>query len=170
MMELTKENLVAYAAHYDSDARVSDKTEEDALKSILVVQRYLTKDQFVRVGIWKSPRQKKRYKSNDDVTVREITAFSFSAKTEQARLGALLALEGVSFPVASVILHFAFPERYPILDFRALWSLGWELPKSYNFRFWAKYCDKIRSIAMESSLSIRTVDKALWQYSKKNQK
>ena len=37
---------------------------------------------------------------------------------------ALLELRGVGVPVASALLHFAVPERYPILDFRALESLG----------------------------------------------
>lgn len=31
--------------------------------------------------------------------------------------------------VASVILHFAYPDDYMILDFRAVWSLGIRQPK-----------------------------------------
>jgi len=55
------------------------------------------------------------------------------------------------------------------LDFRALWSLGIEQPKSYNINFWLHYCEKVREIAKSVQEDIRTVDKALWRYSKENQ-
>ena len=102
--------------------------------------------------------------------MKELTAYSLSAKSEQARLWCLRGISGVSFPLASVILHFAFPERYPILDFRALWSLGWPEPSSYTFEFWNRYCTRIREIANAFNLPLRTIDKALWQYSSEHQK
>jgi hypothetical protein len=170
MMDLTKVNIQTYAARYDTERTANDKAVEEEMKHALTTQRLLTKSQFVRIGMWKSPRQKKRYENNDEHAVRELTEFSFTAKTEQARVGSLLALNGVSFPVASVILHFAFPERYPILDFRALWSLGWEQPKSYTLEFWERYCAKMLDTASQFALPLRTVDKALWQYSREHQK
>ncbi len=33
-------------------------------------------------------------------------------------------LDGVEWPTASTILHFCGARPYPILDYRALWSLG----------------------------------------------
>lgn len=71
--------------------------------------------------------------------------------------------------VASAILHFAFPNKYPILDTRVLWSLGWEQPKYYTFDFWQKYCNEIKGISEKVGENIRTIDKALWEYSKENQ-
>jgi hypothetical protein len=32
----------------------------------------------------------------------------------------------VNWPTASVILHFVYPKRYPILDYRALWQFSKE--------------------------------------------
>ena len=49
------------------------------------------------------------------------------------------------------------------------WPLGWEQPKSYNYNFWKKYCDQMQSLSDRVGLPIRTIDKALWQYSKENQ-
>ena len=37
---------------------------------------------------------------------------------------ALVKLNGVGVPTGSALLHFAFPKDYPILDVRALESLG----------------------------------------------
>ncbi len=169
MMNLTKANIQAYAARYDQKISARDNFVERTMKQTLTNQRFLTKRQLVRIGDWKSRRPKKHYRNNDQGAVEELTAFSFSAKTELARVGSLLALNGVSFPVASAMLHFAFPDRYPILDFRVLWSLGWKQPKSYTFKFWNRYCSRIRRIAQRFNLPIRTAEKALWQYSRDHQ-
>ncbi len=166
MLRLTRDNVTEWAERYDQDATTQDKAVEKEMKDKLVTQRFLTKDDLVKIGLWKSRRPKKWYESNDDEVVRELTGFSFAATTEGARIGALCALNGVSFPVASVVLHFAFPECYPILDFRALESLGEPQPQSYNLERWLAYCKQVKSIAEKLRLPLRTVDKALWQYSK----
>jgi len=56
------------------------------------------------------------------------------------------------------------------MDFRAIWSLGWQQPKYYTFDFWQNYCKKIKEISKKVGENIRTIDKALWKYSKQNQK
>lgn len=102
--------------------------------------------------------------------MREITRFALKARSEKARIESLMILKGVSWPVASVILHFAFPDKYPILDFRAIWSLGWEQQRQYNFDFWQKYVKELKKLAKKYRVSLRKLDKALWEYSKENQK
>lgn len=171
MMEITKESVSEYAQKYDQRSKgTADEIVEEEMKKWLASNRYLDRERFIKIGLWKSKRQKKNYERNDDVTVREITRFSFATTSEEARIKSLLVLNGVSYPVASVLLHFAFPSRYPILDFRALWSLGWEQPKFYAFDFWQKYCNEMKGISTRIGESIRTIDKALWEYSKENQK
>lgn len=81
----------------------------------------------------------------------------------------LLLLTGVSWPTASVILHFCARDRYPILDFRALWSLGFLRVPAFTFSFWWEYTCFIRGINDRMGLSMRTIDRALWQYSKERQ-
>jgi hypothetical protein len=49
------------------------------------------------------------------------------------------ALHGVNWPMASVMLHFAGREPYPVLDFRALWSLNVPKPSFYTFDLWWAY-------------------------------
>lgn len=103
------------------------------------------------------------------MTVKEITTFYFSTPDEFSRITSLTLLQGVMWPTASVILHFCVSNDYPILDVRAIYSLGEKKPSSYDFNYWDKYVKVCRSIATKNNISIRYLDKALWQYSKENE-
>ncbi|MEK7172399.1 MAG: hypothetical protein AAB740_00260 [Patescibacteria group bacterium] len=173
-MEVTKEKIKEYAQKYDK-RYISTKDEfiEREMKKWLENNRFLDKEKFIKIGMWKSPRPKKYYEANSEEKVQKITKFSFKEESELERVESLLGarggLRGVSYPVASVILHFAFPNKYPILDFRAIWSLGWEQPKYYTFNFYQKYCNEVKKISKRTGEDIRKIDKALWEYSKENQ-
>jgi len=170
-MNFTKEQILKYSKKYDERYLGSnDELVERKMKGWLKDKTFLDKEGFVKIGLWKSKRPKKSYENNDEILVKEITGFSFSAIGEEARIKSLTVLNGVSWPVASTILHFKFPDRYPIMDFRAIWSLGWEQPKKYDFIFWQKYCEEITKLSKNYNLPMRTIDKALWEYSKENQK
>lgn len=169
-MEITKKKIKEYAERYNQRYKGSDDEKiEKEMKEWLKKNRYMGREGFVKIGLWKSKRPKNWYEKNDDLTVKEITTFSFATKCEKAKIKSLLVLNGVSYPLASVILHFAFPNRYPIMDFRVIWSLGWEQPKYYTFDFWEKYFIEMRRISGKLQEDIRTIDKALWEYSKENQ-
>jgi len=173
-MMIAKQNLLEYAAMYDSRYRGVDKEIEDRMKCLLKRQRYLRGEDLVRIGRWKSPRPLRYYMENSDSSTRRVTQLSFSSKDERRRIESLLSsrggLRGVGYPVASTILHFAFSSMYPIMDFRVIESLGWDVPSSYTFDFWQKYCTEVRKVAGEHNLPIRTVEKALWMYSKEKSK
>ncbi|HEY2651278.1 MAG TPA: hypothetical protein VGI50_05105, partial [Solirubrobacteraceae bacterium] len=64
------------------------------------------------------------------------------------------------------LLYFAFPDDYPILDVRALESLGVKPRSTYPVSFWLDYLEACRRLARDAGVSIRTLDKALWQHSK----
>lgn len=145
---------------------------ETALMSLrpLVLQACrLTKPQLRRVARWKSPRSAGHVEENSPDFVREITGFALSTSNERARIEALTLLDGVLWPSASVILHLYHREPYPIIDFRALWSLSAEVPPQYSFAFWSEYVRVCRSLAQRAGVPMRTLDRALWQFSKENQ-
>jgi len=74
----------------------------------------------------------------------------------------LLLLNGVHWPTASVILHFCHADPYPILDVRALWSLGIDANTvPYNFEFWNEYTQFCRKLAGEAKVTMRELDRAL---------
>jgi hypothetical protein len=64
------------------------------------------------------------------------------------------------------LLFFAYPDDYPILDVRALESLGVGPRSQYPVSFWLAYLEACRELARRHSVSIRTLDKALWQHSR----
>jgi hypothetical protein len=75
-------------------------------------------------------------------------------------------LRGVEWATASVLLHVAYPERYPILDQRALHELGVAPRASYTFPFWEAYVAVWLELAERAGVDGRTLDQALWQWSK----
>ena len=95
---------------------------------------------------------------------------ALGSRDERFKVQALRLLVGVEWPTASVILHFCDRGRYPILDVRALWSAGLDATPSYGYLLWMEYTDFVRKLATDAGVSMRTLDKALWQYSKENQK
>ena len=129
----------------------------------------LTKEELRAVARWKAPRSARRMETNSEEYVAEITGCAFRANTERGRIEMLTLLDGVKWPTASVILHFFHKEPYPILDFRALWTISVEVPNEYSFDFWWEYVKFCRNLAKQAGLDMRTLDKALWQYSKETQ-
>lgn len=65
-----------------------------------------------------------------------------------------------------MLLHFGHRDRYPIIDVRVLWSLGVSRVLQYTFEFWWGYVEFCRTVSDECGLSMRDLDRALWQYSK----
>lgn len=63
--------------------------------------------------------------------------------------------------MASVILHFAFPDDYPILDVMAMDTVGGST--HYTYDKWIEYKDLCCRTAKQHGISLRTLDKALWE-------
>ena len=129
----------------------------------------MTQPEFLAMCRWKSARTQSYCARNSAEFVEEVTPVSFSTRNEALRIQVLTLLAGVDWPTASVILHFCSNEQYPVLDYRALWSLNTEQPNDYNFSFWQEYTEYFRKLAQRNNISMRTLDRALWQYSKEKQ-
>jgi hypothetical protein len=122
---------------------------------------------FLTVVRWKSARAIPHAERNSSQAVKKATKAAFGTDDELVRLGWMISLSGVGVPVASALLHFAFPDRYPILDYRALSALGDPKRRSqYTATFWTEYVSRCRDLAKRAGVSIRELDKALWQYSR----
>ena len=115
---------------------------------------------------WKTVRSRPKVAANTETAVVETTRQALAAVDETIRINALLTLAGVGVPTASTLLYFAFPDDYPILDIRALESLGVKPRSTYPVSFWLEYLNACRELARRAGVSLRTLDKALWQYSK----
>lgn len=131
---------------------------------------YLKRDEFLKLCRWKTSRSARLCRRNRESLVREVTRRAFATRDEELKIRELLSLSGVGWPTASVILHFCDRAPYPLLDYRAIWSLGIAKPPSYTFRFWIKYTRFMRNLADRTQLDLRTLDRALWQYSRERQR
>jgi hypothetical protein len=141
---------------------------------------YYTREDFLEVCEWKTRgRVRRHYQRNSEEDVRRVTRMALSCADEPTRLWTFVApgLVGVQMPTASVLLHFASSDprstvtadkAYPIIDFRALWSLNCEKRRD-TFEFWWGYVQACRALAAECGVSMRDVDRALWEYSNQNQ-
>lgn len=163
------------ASRYIAMAKPSDGDGENHITTEIfpsgIRKEFLTAEEFRAICSWKSRRPQKFQRQNDDDSVREISRLALSTNSERIRIQAWTLLAGVKWPTASVFLHFAFRHKdssgggYPVLDFRALEALGIDSPVSYTFEFWWKYVEFCRDLAAQNNVSMRLLDKALWQWS-----
>jgi hypothetical protein len=137
-----------------------------ALGAAARARGHYTREEFLALCAWKTPRSRPKVAANTEAAVLEATGTALATTDEDTRISALLGLEGVGVPTASTLLYFAFPEDYPILDVRALDSLGVRPRSQYPVSFWLQYVGFCRELARRYGVSLRTLDKALWQHSK----
>lgn len=140
-----------------------------ALRPRVLARGHLTRPEFLRLCEWKSPRSRPRCRENTAAAIRALTRAAFASPDDGVKMDLLRLLRGVGWPTASVILHFCDERPYPILDVRALWSLGYDKPPHYNTAFWLAYVEYTRALSARLDTDMRTLDKALWQYSKEKQ-
>ena len=158
--------LQAYSSRYKNDHEIGARAVGRAARAA----GYLTKAQLITLMKWKASRITHYARSTDHHYLRTVTQASFSSRNDRFRIESLTLLRGVNWPMASTILHFVFPSRYPVLDVRALWSLQVEVPSTYNYNLWKQYCVACRRLAKKHRMSLRSLDQALWQYSSENQR
>ncbi len=123
---------------------------------------------------WKSERVVHYLIANSNEKIKQVLAAATApgASTETA-VKALLELHGVDIPVASAILAAIFPERYAVLDFRALEALG---HARHDVRFYEEYLDFCRRLAesnivkpqsdLPAPTPLRALERALWEWSR----
>jgi hypothetical protein len=143
-----------------------DDTPGLALGAAVRARGHYTRAEFIEVCAWKTVRSRPKVAANSEAAVADATGRALSAVDEAARISPLLELAGVGVPTASTLLYFVYPDDYPILDVRALESLGVKPRSVYPVSFWLTYLNACRTLARRAGVSVRTLDKALWQHSK----
>ena len=111
---------------------------------------------------------------NRSEDVREITRMAFVADlTEDVRIRVLCALRGIGVPVASAVLAWTFPEKWPVIDRRAWASLaafGLVQVRSKERPFsaveWLKYVGVVKSLAEKLNWTPQKVD--FWLYANRS--
>jgi hypothetical protein len=151
-----------YPVEYDAEI-------EKIIAPQVKARGYFLREEFIRLCLWKTPRSQSKVASNPADYFVAVTRTALSTPSERLCIEVLTLLNGVRWPTASVVLHFCHADPYPILDVRALWSLGVEASAVvYNFEFWSAYTQYCRKLTAEVNVTMRELDRALWQYSKDN--
>ena len=167
MLKVPPSRIAYWATRYgnDYDDRIPTRLGQEAREA-----RLLTREQFLAISRWKSPRPQPFCERNSEAYVREVTTAAFAATDPRFKIEVLRLLDGVDWPTASAILHFCDAAQRPIMDYRAFWSLGQPTPAGrYSFVLWNAYVHATRSLARAHAVSMRTLDRALWAYSKAEQ-
>ncbi len=159
-----------YSLEYEGKQHPKDRETASVIAEEIVpayrARGFLKKEEFLQVCAWKTPRSRSRCETNDAAIIRDVSALVLTTKSEALRIQLWTLLSGVKWPTASVFLHFTFENQYPILDFRALQSIGFAKPPAYTFPFWQKYVHFTREQAARAGVSMRELDQALWMHSK----
>ena len=168
-LRFCESEILYWAKRYPNPvSKLENELTDKTLGNKVQQQKHLDRNLLKKVAQWKSQRRAALIDKNSESDVKIITGYALQSPSERIRWGVLSCLDGVRVPTASVVLHLFHKDPYPIIDVRALWSIGVE---KYNdrFAFWQKYVSFCRELAKRNNVDMRTLDKALWQYSKENQ-
>jgi len=155
-LQFSPSEIDALAARYGA-------ASDDA--SLLAGKRIASGDysrEHLRIIVnWKSPRRAALIDDNTDGDIAVALQFAATLTTPEAMaIAVLTALHGVGIPMASAVLTAINPNRYTVLDYRALESLGitnW----SETVSFYVAYLEACRALAARHETSLRNLDRAL---------
>ncbi len=147
----------------------------DLVKKDIETHKTITKSTLKEILTWKSPRTKGKvdwnnYKEYLDKLNRILNL------SEEEKINTILNLAGIGVSVGSTILHFIYPNKFPIVDFRTVRALQHEryLDKTKSVSFYsgtAKGYKIYKSVILTikkkyKRWSLRQIDKALFAYHK----
>jgi hypothetical protein len=158
---MTRDEAVRLAADYEADEDEGALAAGRAIRegdlspeNLRIIYRWKTKD-----------RGKSRLAQNSDVEIRDALRLAVSAETPRAAIAVLTDLYGVDTPVASAVMTVIRPERFTILDFRALEALG-NPTGDRSVPFYLAYLGYCTDLASRWEMPLRQLDRALWQWSR----
>jgi hypothetical protein len=159
----------------------ADENEETArlIADLRAARRrgHLTLRELEAVCRWKSPRAIRYVLSNPPAEVREATRLALRSRDEERRVTALLALKGVSIPMASAVLTLLHPRRYGVIDIRV-----WQMlhrgryvsgsPGGVGLRVphWLQFLAVVRDLSAGLGATARRVEMALFEIHRARQR
>jgi len=167
-LRLTPQTLMRLRDRYFDD-KSGMKREEAAFEAgRRILGGYYGEDVLAAIFRWKSNRPKALLARNDPADVADALRLATSAATARAAIAVLCGLRGIAVPVASAVMTAVDQERFTVIDFRALQTLGVEL-ESPTIDQYTQYLEYCQAKSQELALTLRDLDRALWQHSKERQ-
>lgn len=166
----TIEDLIRNELNTDEDTETLN-----LINSLAGVRKrgYFNKEEFLKMGMWKSPRPKQKYLKNSEVEVISISEKALATKFEKRKIEFLGKLHGVLIPTASAILTLIEPQNYGVIDIR-VWQVLYlygsvkDRPDGTNFDFknWYNYLMKLRYYAKKFKVSVRDIERTIFYHHK----
>ena len=169
---ITKRLIEEWEKNYD----ITENDENEYQKIIKMVSNDINenesikKDTFEKILRWKSPRltgivrldkYETEYKPKIEKCIQD--------EDSHAKLDRLLLLHGIAVPTATTILHFIYPNDFPIMDIRTAKTLVHfnKLKAEYRSKenYW-NFCRALIDIKNTTRKQLRTIDRALFSYHK----
>jgi hypothetical protein len=151
--------------------RAEDPATAALLRDLAGVRRRggFTRDEFLRMCRWKSPRARHLWSANPAGRIRAVSREVLATRDERQRMELLTGLRGVGVPMASAILTLIDPKRYGVLDIRA-WQLLFALRsvaanrrgQGFTIAQWELYLAALRHHARRLRVSARTIEYTLF--------
>ncbi len=172
MTILNLDFLKKWEKEYDrieSDEReykqILKKTEEE-----ISFSGNITRDNFLDIINWKSPRLKGvikigRFEEDYSPIFKEIIKIDFKLE----KLEKITSLYGIAVPTGSTILHFFYPDEFPIMDIRtaeALYHFSFLKSKARTITNYSEFYDILNKLKADCGLTFREIDRALFSYHK----
>ena len=161
------DNFNYYLDNYDADKLIFQLGKE------ILAKGFFTKDEFIRMCLWKSrlPKQLFLDEFNSEVKLYQISSDVLKSTDENAKIDLLCSLKGVSLPTASAILTIIDPNHYAIIDIRVIQAITkiYGLNFKINKKGWLEFLELVRTKAIELNVTPRQFEMALFGYNKAEQ-
>jgi hypothetical protein len=124
---------------------------------------------------WKSERVVQYLIANSSEKIRKALSVAGNPESStETAVKALLELQGVDIAIASAILAAIFPERYTVLDYRALEALGHARHDVHFYEEYLAFCKRLAEsnvvrpqTDVPAGTRLRTLGRALGEWSRR---
>jgi len=174
VIELQKININFISTwHPRYDETEKDEAEYQTLVDLAAIDieniKTFSKSTFLRILCWKSPRLKGIVRLKDfDVYQNGIRLAHDAVEDEKIKM--LIQLYGIGAPFGSTILHFMYPDSFPIFDVRTVETLNFARLiqfKRTNPTHYASFRSVMLNLLRENQpFSLREIDRALFAFHK----
>ncbi|GAA2000584.1 hypothetical protein [Brevibacterium samyangense] len=158
--------VCTYAPLYEVTDLEREVLEEDGPRNRK--REYVKKKAFLRAGEWKSVATLRALTAVSAEDIEFMTAMALWKKTpDRYRLRILRTLDGVTVPMASALLAGVRPQRFPIMDARAvgvLFEADFVLTRNPAAIDYMEYTRVMRNLAEFCSCSLRDLYRALYAF------
>ena len=170
-----KDEILYWADCYTKGQKPKRQRQEEKVrkfKEIVDKEGYLPKHELMEMAHWKDPRFARSNIKNGNSSghIEAVTREAFRPGDDWEKLKKLMGyydgICGVGQSVASTILHLYDPERYPIFDPHALYSIRINKEEVEGDKeFWKEYVKLCREKSDCHDVCMRTLDRALYKFS-----